>query len=73
MVRKVVNILEEIQILIAENKELNSCLRKYIDECEKLTGELKERELKLKEKDHYIAKLSGMVEAFEICVKARRS
>ena len=62
-----------MQILIAENKELNNCLKKYIDECEKLNQKLNEALDEIREKDLYIERFRGMVEAFEICAKARRS
>ena len=55
-----------------ENKKLKMDINRFIDECERLTGELKECEFEIKAKDLAIERYRGMVEAFEICVKARK-
>lgn len=67
--RKDANIMENI---LRENQELKESLSRFTDECEGLTKELKVCESELKVKDIHIARLQGMVEAFEICVKARK-
>lgn len=70
--RKDANIMDDIRKLMDENKELKMAISRYTDECERLTGELKECELEIKAKDLAIERYMGMVEAFEICVKARK-
>ena len=72
VVGKDANIMEDMQRLIDENRELKMAVSRFTDECERLTGELKDALNEISDKGHYIAKLEGMVEAFEICVKARK-
>lgn len=64
--------VNDIEAMQAENKELKACVVRYIEENQKLTDELKEREYEIQHKSSLIERLQGMVDAFEICVKARK-
>lgn len=64
-----VNEIEKMQV---ENSHLKNSIMAYIEENQKLTAENKELKAELQEKCNTLLHLQGMVEAFEICVKARK-
>ena len=72
VVGKDANFMEDIKTLQDENKELKMVIQKHTNEYERLTEELRECNLEIQEKVRYIEHLRGMVEAFEICLKARK-
>lgn len=71
--------VNEFEKLLTENSQLKNSIMAYIDESQKLNNEnkelkaeLKEREYEIQHKSSLIERLQGMVDAFEICVKARK-
>lgn len=63
------NDIEKMQL---ENSQLKNSIMAYIEESQKLTTENKELKAELQEKCNTLLRLQGMVDAFEICVKARK-
>ena len=71
--------VNEFEKLQTENSQLKNSIMAYIDESQKLNNEIKELKAELKEREYeiqhkssLIERLQGMVDAFEICVKARK-
>ncbi len=64
--------VNDIEKMYAENSQLKNSIVAYIEDNQKLTDEVKRLKAELQERCNTLLHLQGMVDAFEICVKARK-
>lgn len=64
--------VNDIEKMRTENTQLKNSIMAYIEENQKLITENKELKTELQERYNEVLRLQGMIDAFEICVKARK-